>query len=65
MTKIYECCICHRILTKSRPIRLVKQLYGKGNYKQYAYDSKYDFCTDCYRKFDAWIYKHSREVSNG
>lgn len=62
MSKVYECCICHRILTKTKPVRLVKQVYGKGNYKQYGYVNNYDFCSDCYKKFDAWINKYNKEA---
>lgn len=60
MSKIYECCICHKIL-EIKPIRLVKQIYGAGNYNQYYPVSNYDFCEDCYKKFNNWINKHRRE----
>lgn len=59
-TKVYKCCICHRVLDY-KPIRLVKQLYGIGNYNQYSYDSKYDFCNKCYKAFDNFINKYKEE----
>lgn len=59
--KIYECCICHKILTEYKPIRLVRQKYGKGNYKQYANVCNYDFCINCYKRFNSWIMKNKRE----
>jgi len=58
MTKVYKCCICHKELEEYKPIRLVKQLYGIGTYKQYANVRHYDFCKECYRKFNNWIRKH-------
>lgn len=61
MSKIYECCICHKVLTEYKPIRLVKQIYGRGNYNQYGYMAKYDFCKDCYKTFVVWIAKHRKE----
>lgn len=60
MEKVYKCCICHRVLENSKPIRLVKQLYGIGNYKQYAPVDKFDFCFDCYETFSKWIRKHEQ-----
>ena len=59
MRKIYRCCICHKRL-KEKPIRLVKQEYGMGNYKQYAQVDKYDICQRCYSVFDKWLEKHKR-----
>lgn len=56
--KIYECCICHEILTGKKPVRLVKQLYGDSGYKQYYPVQNYDFCDSCYKKFDRWVGKH-------
>lgn len=60
MSKIYECCICHKVLTDRKPIRLVKQLYG-GKYNQYHTVEHYDICRACYRAFDSWIFKHRKE----
>ena len=57
MKKIYSCCICHKEL-EEKPIRLTEQRYSIGNYKQYAPVKNYDFCKDCFRKFNAWIIKH-------
>lgn len=59
-TKIYKCCICHQALNY-KPIRLVKQKYGIGKYKQYANEENYDFCKECYKKFNRWILKHEKE----
>ena len=55
--KVYKCCICHNVLRK-KPIRLVKQIYGTGRYKQYATVEHYDICSKCYTVFDKWIEKH-------
>ena len=63
MSKIYECCICHTKFNKTKPIRLVKQLYS-GKYNQYGYAGKYDFCRRCYDYFDLWVYNHNREVND-
>ena len=60
MRKIYKCCICHETL-KEKPIRLVKQEYGFGNYNQYAQVDKYDICKKCYQIFNRWINKHKVE----
>lgn len=55
--KTYKCCICNKEL-KEKPIRLTKQKYGIGKYKQYAPVENYDFCKECYRTFNNWIIKH-------
>jgi uncharacterized CHY-type Zn-finger protein len=57
MNKVYKCCICHKKL-KKKPIRLIKQEYGVGNYNQYAQVDKYDICQRCYTIFNAWLEKH-------
>lgn len=57
MIKEYSCCICHKKL-KDKPIRLTKKEYGIGRYKQYSPVANYDFCKECYRKFNNWIVKH-------
>lgn len=63
MEKVYKCCICHGVLVVEKPIRLVKQVYGAGNYKQYTGVEKFDLCYDCYKKFEAWIRRHRNEVT--
>jgi len=60
MQKIYKCCICHKVLDY-KPIRLVKQKYGIGNYKQYYPVENYDLCYNCYKIFAKWIKKHKEE----
>lgn len=55
--KIYKCCICHETL-EEKPIRLTKQKYGIGNYKQYSPVKNYDFCLKHYSMFERWIKKH-------
>ena len=57
--KIYKCCICQKEL-EEKPIRLVKQKYGLGNYKQYSTVKHYDICERCYKVFDNWIIKHKK-----
>lgn len=61
--KIHNCCICHKTLDY-KPIRLVKQKYGIGRYKQYSNVCNYDFCIECYKTFNRWINKHKNDVSN-
>lgn len=61
MSKPYVCCICHKILEDKKPIRLVKQIYGKGRYNQYGTVTHYDFCEECYKTFDKWLSKHKKE----
>ncbi len=63
--KIYKCCICNKVLTDSKPIRLVKQIYGAGKYQQYANVCNYDFCDDCYGMFDKWIKKYKKDEGDG
>lgn len=68
MTKIdyYKCCICKKKICY-KPIRLVKQLHGLNpRYpSQYYQDVSYNFCKDCYKKFDNWINKYKGEYNNG
>lgn len=61
MTKIYECCICHKETEEKSYIRIVKQLYGAGKYNQYYPVNHYDFCKSCYEKLNNWIKKHEKE----
>lgn len=55
--KIYKCVICHKIL-KDKPIRLCKQIYNAGKYKQYSPVENFDFCIECFKKFEKWIFKN-------
>ena len=57
--KKYYCCICHKKI-KDKPIRLIKQEYGAGTYKQYYQVDRYDICKICYVSFDRWINKHRK-----
>ena len=52
----YRCCICKKII-KYKPTRLVKQMYGiNPHYKsQYSQCCVYNFCDECYKKFDNWV----------
>lgn len=63
MKKVFKCCICHKVLEEYKPIRLVKQKFYNpmGVYGQYKHICNYDFCIDCYKRFNAWIRKHSEE----
>lgn len=57
----YTCQICKKELDY-KPVRLVKQLYGI-NLKypsQYAQCTYYNFCYDCYEKFDNWVYRRKK-----
>ena len=59
MKPIYKCSICHKQLENKETIRLAKQLYGISYVGGHQTVSKYDFCKDCYRKFEVWIRKHN------
>ena len=49
MKKIYSCIICGKIYKQeAKPIRLVKQKYGTGTYKQYYNEKHFDLCVSCY-----------------
>lgn len=61
--KIYKCVMCQRVLTEYKPIRLTKELYGEGNYKQYYPVKHFDFCKTCYKKLCEFI-KENRGVKN-
>lgn len=61
MKKVFKCCICHKVLEEYKPIRLVKQKCKMGLYENYKHICNYDFCIDCYKRFNAWIRKHSEE----
>ena len=57
MKKEVKCCICHKEQI-IKPIRLIKQVYGLGKYRQYYQAEKYDICASCYKIFERWIEKH-------
>lgn len=59
--KYYECCICHKKVNY-KPTRLVKQRYGVNtNYpSQYSMICNYNFCDECFKKFQNWVNKHRR-----
>lgn len=62
-TKVYECCICHKTLEDYKPIRLVKQKWRgrEPRYNQYYNMENYDFCNECFKRFNNWINKHNKE----
>lgn len=63
--KIWRCCMCGRVLTEYKPIRLAKQLYGiDRRYAGYKNVEYYDFCESCYRPFEKWIEKYRKENNN-
>ena len=62
MTKpIYKCCICHKILENKDTIRLAKQLYGLSYVGGHQTVKKYDFCRECYKRFEFWLKKHKED----
>ncbi len=63
ITKIYKCCICHKVLD-TKPHRLVHQEYDYKGYRQYKNKQHFDFCDKCFKTFGSWIIKH-KEVTNG
>lgn len=63
--KRYSCCICHKELTNYKPIRLVKQVHDeKVPYGKYHNMKNYDFCKECYARFNHWIKKHNEGKIN-
>lgn len=59
MLKTYYCCICHQEIDKEEAVRLTEQLYGISHYNMFTNSgNKFDFCTQCYKKFTHWIKKH-------
>lgn len=64
MKKIYKCCICHNELDY-KPIRLVKQINdNKETYSAYHNKANYDFCKECYKRFNNWLIKHKEVKEN-
>lgn len=63
--KIYTCYICGMQIEQYRPVRFVKQLYGYGNYKQYADIRRYDFCDNCYETLKKGLDKWKRKKREG
>ena len=59
--KIYKCIRCGKVLTTTKPIRLTKQLYAIGTYKQYSPVDHFDFCTNCYNKIELIFKKWRNE----
>lgn len=57
ITKIYKCCICHKVLD-TKPHRLVHQEYEVRGYGQYKNKHNFDFCDKCFNKYLNWIRKH-------
>ena len=57
----YKCCVCKKIIDY-KPTRLVKQLYGiHPHYKsQYNQSCVYNFCDECYKKFDNWVNRRNK-----
>lgn len=61
MKPMYKCSICHKILENKETIRLAKQLYGISYAGGHYTVEKYDFCKECYKKFNKWLIKHREE----
>lgn len=57
ITKIYKCCICHKVLD-TKPHRLIYQEYEIRGYGQYRNKHNFDFCDNCFNQFGRWIVKH-------
>lgn len=60
-TKIYKCCICHKVMNDTKPIRLVKQKYPTREERkntQYYAVATYDFCERCFKPIDNFINKY-------
>ena len=58
----YKCCICRRTIDY-KPMRLVKQEYGvdKRYPSQYTFIRNYNFCVNCYQKFDNWVNRRKKD----
>ena len=52
--KVYSCTHCGKQLTY-KPVRLYKNIYGAGRFKQYYPVEYYNLCKRCYKIFDIWI----------
>lgn len=61
MKTVYKCSICHKDLKNIETIRLAKQLYGVSYVGGHQTVKRYDFCKECYRKYDAWLRKHRED----
>lgn len=59
--KIYKCVRCGKVLETTKPIRLTKQLYNVGTYKQYSPIEHFDFCKECYIKIENVFKKWRKE----
>lgn len=62
---IYKCCICGKEIFEYRPVRLSKQLFGYGTYKQYCTVRNYDFCSECWDVLDDLLFKWQRNKQKG
>lgn len=53
------CCICHKKVDY-KPIRLYKAEYGAGRFNAYYQIQHWNFCNNCYMKFNKWLIKHNK-----
>lgn len=47
-------------IEKENATRLTKQKFHAGRYYHFSPVGNYNFCSDCYKKFDRWIKKHDK-----
>lgn len=48
--KEWKCELCNKSTDKFEIIRISKELYGCGRYKQFYKNKSIDLCKDCYDK---------------
>ena len=59
--KIYECCICHKLLKNVDTCKIVKWSYDRTRINRFNQAYMQHFCRRCMSKIDNWIRKHSEE----
>lgn len=59
--KIYECCICKRLLKNVNTCKIVKWAYNTQGVSRFEQAYMKHFCKRCISKIDNWIEKHSEE----
>lgn len=61
MIKLYKCCVCNLEMNDKKPVRIVKQIYGAGNYNMYYPTEHYDVCYRCWHKIERFLKRGMRK----
>lgn len=56
-----RCIICHKEIIRYKPTRLYRFEYGNKPYKQYKAIEHWDFCNNCFKRFQLWLYKNNQK----